>query len=112
MNRFSFLVAGFAIVLAGCGPMTRADKVAALPGKSDSGLKIWTAKCVSCHGADGKGTTAAKGIIEDIKEDTKAKLASTIINGVPNTTMVSFDAALLDQELADLLEYMKNTLAK
>lgn len=107
-----FVVAALTSLFAGCGPMTRADQVAALTGNATTGGMLYTSQaCVSCHGADGKGTSSGVTLVEPAKNDSKVAIINVLINGVPNTGMVSY-AALSNQQLADLATYVKDQFSK
>lgn len=111
-----FLVSLVALTLglfAGCGPMSRTEKIAALTGTATAGKTVYEANCSSCHGSSGKGTPSSSNvdITDHVKEHPAADFLAFIVNGVPNTNMASY-ASLSDQQLADLYAYIKNTLAK
>ena len=112
MKKLVLAAAALTTLFSGCGPMTRADQIAALTGNATAGGMLYTSQaCVSCHGAEGKGTSSGISLIEPAKNDSKVALINVLINGVPNTGMVSY-AALSNQQLADLTTYVKGQFGK
>ncbi|MGO8765263.1 MAG: c-type cytochrome [Limisphaerales bacterium] len=93
---------------------------AALSAKADDAAKdIWTAHCVLCHGADGKGQTkmgAKLGIRDftdakvqaDIKDDAAFKaLRNGLQNADGKTLMKPFDS-LTDDQIKSLIAYVRS----
>lgn len=72
---------------------------------------IFEGKCKSCHGADGKGdTTIGKKVNIPSLSGTslsKAKIVSTIENGVPDTKMKAYKDKLSKDEINALADYVK-----
>lgn len=78
-----------------------------------NGEKIYKAKCVSCHGPDGKGETAAGKATkardicsEDAKKETDAAWTDIIVKG--KSKMPSYDKKLTDAEVKDVIAYMRS----
>ncbi len=116
MKRFSLSAAALtALAFSGCGgttPPTRAQTIAALTGVAATGQGVYNAQCVSCHQADGNGIAGVyKSATAYVKANTAEAFFNKLIDGVPNTSMVSYKT-LTDQQLADCYAYIKNTLAK
>lgn len=84
-------------------------------------LRTWKAKCASCHGEDGKGTTdqGKKMGVRDMttaefaKETTDAKMTDAIANGVKQTKdgkvqqMEAYKDKLKPEEIAAQVAYVK-----
>jgi mono/diheme cytochrome c family protein len=104
MKRLNLVAA--CLVLAACGPVTRADEVALLTGTAAAGRKVFEANCASCHGSDAKGTKSGVNLVEPAKTDPAAEFLGTVING-KGANMSSF-AGLTDQQLADVYAYIKS----
>lgn len=72
---------------------------------------IFDGKCKSCHGADGKGdTTIGKKVnIPSLASTSmsKAKIVSTIEDGVPDTKMKGYKDKLSKDEINALADYVK-----
>ena len=69
-----------------------------------AGKKQYAASCIFCHGADGMGTAAAKGL-RDSKLTPEA-ISSAIADGKPGTAMPAFKATLSQKKIADLTAYV------
>jgi len=87
-------------------------KTAAKPKGGDAAAKaVYTAKCKSCHGDDGKGKTkfAEKNKIEDISKskDSLTKIAAAIRDGVDGTKMKPFKDKLSEDEIKAVAAYVK-----
>lgn len=72
---------------------------------------LYDGKCKSCHGADGKGeTTIGKKVDIPSLAGTslsKAKIVSTIENGVPDTKMKGYKDKLSKEEIDAVAGYVK-----
>jgi mono/diheme cytochrome c family protein len=96
------LVGGLTAVLGGvgCGSSARVDTIQGLTGTVSSGQTVYETHCKSCHGATGTQMANAAG---EAKSN-PAEALEVILNG--EDSMPAFDS-LSDQELADLLTYLK-----
>lgn len=105
MNRLTKLVLyGAASLLA----------VALLGGPAQAqgaGEKVYKAKCASCHGADGAGTTPAGKATktrdfcsEDVKKETDEEWTAIVVKG--KNKMPGYDKKLTDAEIKDVLAYV------
>jgi mono/diheme cytochrome c family protein len=99
---------GMAVIAVLClvGSIARAQDVA-------SGEKIYKAKCVSCHGPDGKGETAAGKATKardicsaDVKKEADADWTGIISKG--KNKMPSYDKKITDAEVKDVVAYMRS----
>ena len=80
-------------ILGGQNPSPGVSKLA-------EGRRVYSEKCVGCHGADARGTEQAPGLIGDRQKVSRSipKLRDLIRRGIPGTGMPPFDlpAAQLD----------------
>jgi mono/diheme cytochrome c family protein len=119
MKNFVTLIVGLSLLLA-CGSDStatadRTAKVATLTGNAAAGKTVYettsSPTCQGCHGADGVGTSASKnvGLQEPSKNDSVSELAGYVLNGIGSMPK---QTALSDQQVADLIAYMKQTFGK
>ncbi len=108
-RRFILIVTVFA--LAVMGPPTRAET-----GDPAKGKVIYDKLCIACHGAQGKGDGPAGQMMRPPATDlTSAKIkgkADTdlfhiIKEGRPPTAMAAFETQLSDQQIHDVLAYVR-----
>jgi cytochrome c6 len=78
-----------------------------------SGEKVFKAKCVSCHGPDGKGETAAGKATKardfasaEVKAESDATWADIITKG--KNKMPSYDKKITDAEVKDVVAYIRS----
>lgn len=93
----------------------RPAAIAKLTGNAANGKTIYevksSPKCGSCHRADGKGgpvdglTTPAADLSEPAQHDDAEDIAINIVNGKGKD--MPKQAALTDQEIADVIAYLK-----
>lgn len=87
----------------------------AAPKKSEGG-SIFREKCSMCHGIEGKGYAAIK--TPDFTDPkwqaahTNREMVDAIENGVQGTAMVSFKGKLTEQQMKDVLKYIRSLGAK
>ncbi len=89
------LSAALLLALAGSAGTAAAQDAAA----------IFKAKCVACHGADGK----KKGDLTALKAS-EADIAKTIANGNPAKKMPAYKGKLSDAEINALAKFVKGGL--
>ena len=94
---------GALAVLVGCADQARIDDVLALEGDEASGAELYASSCASCHGDDGSGGVGPS-LIANVPDQSDDELVDTLLNGPES--MPSF-ADLEDQELADILAYLR-----
>ena len=89
-----------------CGGSDRASTIDGLKGDVTSGQSLYQRDCVACHGDKGQGTASGKTLIDDhAKDHSDGELADTIIDG--NGDMPSFGNQYTDQEISDVLAYIR-----
>ena len=86
-----------------------------------SGKKIYTEKCARCHKEDGSGgkteiagrTINAENLIsEKQKKESDADYIEAIEKGFPDDGMPAFKGKLSDQEIKDVVKYIRTELQK
>lgn len=82
------------------------EKVAALPDGAtlQTAITIFSAQCVSCHGADGLGTQIAPALNDSlVSQKTTDELNRTITFGSAGTLMASWSNVLMPDEISALV---------
>lgn len=87
------------------------------PGKeydAVAGREIYSNTCIRCHGIDGRGTMGLRLVPKPadltspgIQSRLDASLFKRIHDGKPNTAMGAWSAALSDDEIWDVLAYVR-----
>ena len=88
------------------GTGSRTDAILALSGDSAAGEAVFTANCTSCHPADGS-EGFGPALSEEVPEHSDEDILDQVING--EGSMPPFGDALTDQQMADLLAYLRAT---
>jgi mono/diheme cytochrome c family protein len=96
------VLAAVLVALAACGG-DRASTILGLEGDKKDGAEVFAANCESCHGADGKSGTAK----ENVPGEDEGEIVDAVLNGKEDGAMPSFGDDLTDQEIADLLAFIK-----
>ena len=87
------------------------------PGDAVQGKAIYERLCITCHGAQGKGDGSASKMLTPPPADlTSPKITSkpdgdllqAIQNGRPPTTMPAFKGQLSEQQMHDILAYVRS----
>jgi mono/diheme cytochrome c family protein len=79
--------------------------------QANSGKLLFSARCATCHGSDGKGTTLGKQLkaldlnSHNVQKSTNAELENVIANGKGN--MPPFSSTLTKDQIAQLLKYVR-----
>ena len=88
----------------------------AISASADDAKTIWDARCAMCHGADGKGDTAAGKKMgahdfasPEVQKLSDAELATTIAKG--KSKMPGYEKSLKDADIKELVAYVRQ-LAK
>jgi mono/diheme cytochrome c family protein len=78
--------------------------------------------CSVCHGDQGDGNSRAKGSLKPAPRDfttsqaaqelTRERMVSAVKNGVPNTAMVGWKQQLTEQEIAKVVDYIRDTFMR
>ena len=98
---------------AAAAPAAGADDTKPLPVAElvSRGEKVYTANCVACHQATGKGLEAMKAPAlagNKVVTGSKQEPIDTVLNGRPNTAMQPFKQ-LSDAEIAAVLTYVRSS---
>jgi mono/diheme cytochrome c family protein len=97
------------------GPPTRAQKVAALTGVVATGGMLYAngqkGGCNTCHGPDGKSPTQPTfpSLKNSATNDSVEKMAGYVLNGKNPPKMPAYKDFLIDQEVADIIAWVKAT---
>jgi menaquinol-cytochrome c reductase cytochrome b/c subunit len=97
MNRLIWL----APFLFACGKAADVDAILELEGDPAAGETLFAANCASCHGADATGGSGPDLTGEDEDEE----FVEYVLNG--DGDMPAFEGDLTDQEIADILAWVK-----
>lgn len=78
--------------------------------------------CSVCHGDQGDGNSRAKGSLrpaprdftsaESAQELTRERMISAVKNGVPNSAMVGWKSQLTDDQIARVVDYVRDTFMR
>ena len=81
------------------------------------GEKVYKAKCVSCHGADGAGATpvgkatkARDFCSDEVKKETDEEWTAIVVKG--KNKMPAYDEKLTDAEIKDVVAYVRSLCKK
>jgi cbb3-type cytochrome c oxidase subunit III len=89
-----------------------APLMSAVPTFAADGEAVFKARCVRCHGEDGKGKTkAAPPDLTDLKIQaslTDADIVDTITNGRKGTLMVGWKGKLSGKEISAVAAYVRS----
>jgi cytochrome c6 len=87
--------------------------VVASANAQGAGEKVFKAKCASCHGADGKGATAAgKGTkardfcSDEVKKETDEEWTTILVKG--KNKMPAYDKKLTEGEIKEVVAYIRS----
>jgi cytochrome c6 len=79
----------------------------------DAGEKVYKAKCVSCHGADGKGespagkaTKAHNFCSDEVKKETDEEWTTILLKG--KNKMPAYDKKLTDAEVKAVVAFIRS----
>jgi mono/diheme cytochrome c family protein len=93
------------LIVAACPGGTPDHPALGLTGDATAGAAVYGATCESCHGADGTGGVGSD-LTATVPGMSREAVILTLVDGVPGTSMVSYDAILTDQEIADAAAYL------
>ena len=94
--------------MVACGPSDHAVSIAKLTGNAENGKTLYESAdpspCSSCHGPLGKGGSGPN-IVNEVGSETE-EFIDTILTG--EDSMPGYDSSLEDQEIADIIAYLKS----
>ena len=108
----------------GANKITNTEPIAQPTAAMDelaSARKIYTEKCVRCHMEDGSGgkteiegtTINAENLTtEKMKKEPDAEYIEHITDGIPSEGMPAFKGKLTEQEIKDVVAYIRKELQK
>ena len=68
------------------------------------GITVYARECVSCHGADGSGTSLAPALNDpSVREKLPEELQRAILKGIPGTLMAPWENSLEEDEVSALV---------
>jgi cytochrome c oxidase cbb3-type subunit III len=78
------------------------------PGDSTAGANLYAVHCAACHGEQGEGGLG-NPLLENefVRAETNPVLAALIKEGRPGTLMAGFGDRLSEQEIADLIAWLR-----
>jgi len=100
------VIAGMMVALVSSAALLLAQNPTASPSSLEEGRKVYTERCIGCHGADARGTDQAPGLAGNsrLRNQSVRKLSNLIHNGIPGTGMPAF--ALPPRELDALANFV------
>ena len=83
--------------------------IVALSGDATSGESLYGTHCSSCHMADGTGNPGLNypSLVEHAPHETDEEIVAIVLEG--EEAMPAFRSQLSDQEVADVLAYIRAT---
>jgi len=92
-------------------PITMLKTIAALPNGAAlaTGVELFAANCIACHGANGEGSPLAPALNDPVirAERTADQLITTIGLGSPGTVMAGWNQRLSTEEIASLATFIQ-----
>ncbi len=105
--RFGWLALALWSGCAGSSSDEATDVSDGLVGDAAAGATLFTNNCSFCHGADGGGGSGPS-LIDLVPTLEDADITGTITEGQGNMPAIDLD----DQELADVLAYLRDTFGE
>src|SRR5438094_5433991 len=115
--RWIFSVLTVAVVCVAAVSLSAAQDPPAknpLEGNADAirfGTGLYRARCADCHGMDARGVRAPDLTQVWASGRTDDGLFKTVKNGVPGTEMPAIGARMFDQEIWQILAYLRTLAA-
>ena len=107
MGRAWTAVAAAGVLALACGGPEDVSGLGALEldGDATRGEALFAFHCASCHGADGSGGSQGVDLREEVPHHSDRELVRIMANG----TGIMSAPGLTDQEIADVLAYLRET---
>ncbi len=108
MKIKALLLLSISLFFIACGPSDHAVSIAKLTGNAENGKTLYESaepsSCSSCHGPLGKGGSGPN-IVNEVGSETE-EFIDVILTG--EDSMPGYDSTLEDQEIADIIAYLKS----
>jgi mono/diheme cytochrome c family protein len=101
----SALVVAAVLALACGGDEDQGLGALELQGDATRGEQLFALHCAACHGADGSGGSQGVDLREEVPHHSDRELVRIMANG----TGIMLAPGLSDQEIADVLAYLRAT---
>jgi len=122
LSAVAIAIGALVLVQSRLPVMAAAPDLGALASRPDPALvargeALFATNCASCHGARGQGDgplstggqlAAANLTVSHARLHSDADLANWIRNGIPGTQMQGFGGTLSDQEITDIVAYIRD----
>jgi len=118
-NNYSYTAPPALDAMASASPYLLHDippQVTGMTPLEHQGQKLWQNNCAFCHAADGTGKNWIGSFLEPhprnlrdhlfMKTMTRARLAATIREGLPDTSMPAWKSVLGDKEITAIIAYV------
>lgn len=93
------------VAASACGAsQTQITAVSSLSGNASAGQSVYSANCASCHGADGRTGSANRNIVQAATGNSNGAIGTILLG---DGAMPAFDGTLTDQQIADVVAYVK-----
>lgn len=118
-NQYSHRPDGRTDAVSGATPYAKHDQsplIGKLNGQEEAGKRLWLGNCAFCHAADGTGENWIGSFLEPhprnltdadfMQRMNRERLAQTIREGLPGTTMPAWKSVLNEEQIAALIAYI------
>lgn len=93
------------VATSACGASAaQISAVSALTGDASAGQALYVSNCQSCHGANGRTGSANRNIVQAATSNTNGAIGTILLG---DGAMPAFDNTLTDQQIADVVAYVK-----
>jgi mono/diheme cytochrome c family protein len=101
-----------AVVAAACGEPSQTSAILDLTGDAAAGATVYSTICATCHGVNGEGLElfATPPLVSTTKTD--EEIVEVILTGNDLGMASAADYLLSDQDVADVLAYIRDGLGQ
>jgi mono/diheme cytochrome c family protein len=105
------------VIMTGLAALAAVSAMATTPGPSEVGRAVYQARCLECHGVQGRGDGEKATFLSPrpgnlVSAATSAKsdrdLLRTIRDGKPRTAMPAWKDILTEEEMQEVLRYVRS----